>query len=67
MPKMSGIAMADALAATHPQIPVILMSGNETGEAQSLSPNVVVPVITKPFDVGKLLNNIRSVLDLRQG
>jgi signal transduction histidine kinase/CheY-like chemotaxis protein len=63
MPVLNGRELSDALADTHPNLPVLFMSGY-TGEdvlARSLLPETA-PFIQKPFAPEELLSRVRRML-----
>ncbi|HWJ98252.1 MAG TPA: PAS domain S-box protein, partial [Acidimicrobiales bacterium] len=65
MPGHSGIEMAAQLRATHPEIPLIFMSGY--AESIVLGTTEVAPdeLLAKPFNQTTLLERVRTVLDRR--
>jgi PAS domain S-box-containing protein len=63
MPVLNGRELSDALADTHPNLPILFMSGY-TGEdvlARSLLPETA-PFIQKPFAPEELLSRVRRML-----
>ncbi len=63
MPELNGRELSDALADTHPALPVLFMSGY-TGDdvlARSLLPDTA-PFIQKPFAPEELLYRVRAML-----
>ncbi|MCC6241974.1 MAG: response regulator [Gemmatimonadaceae bacterium] len=54
MPEMDGYALADALRARRPTLPVLLVSGSNTIAARSLIGDGVVSFLPKPFTVSEL-------------
>ncbi len=64
MPGASGVQLAEALAATHPEARVLLMSGHpEDRVARHASAGPRPPMLRKPFTAQDLLASIRSILD----
>jgi len=63
MPGMGGIALRDALAVAHPELPVVLMSGYS--EDTMVLAIGEVPFLPKPFTAGELAAIVRKVLDAR--
>jgi PAS domain S-box-containing protein len=67
MPRMSGIAVAEALRTRHPGIRVLYMSGYsdqvlaERGEVEE-----EVPFLHKPFGNDAFLGRVREILDVRR-
>jgi CheY-like chemotaxis protein len=66
MPGHSGIELAAQLRATHPEIPLIFMSGY--AESIVLGTTEVAPeeLLAKPFNQATLLERVRSVFDRRR-
>jgi CheY-like chemotaxis protein len=66
MPGMSGVALAAALAATRPDLPVIYASGYaEEAILRAALDDDHVPYLPKPFTSEALLTRVREVLDRR--
>jgi CheY-like chemotaxis protein len=64
MPEMNGDALAETLRRTHPEVHVILMSGEgEEGNLPILSDGW--GFIPKPFNPSDLVQTVRDVLDSR--
>ncbi len=64
MPHMSGHALAELLRQRHPQLRVLLMSGNaDLGRAPSDCPPSDFPMLPKPFGPALLAQKVREVLD----
>lgn len=66
--KMNGLSGIDLLKITknlHPQCPVLIMSGKpsimELIKKEKVA-NLIVGVIHKPFNIGKLLQKVKSIL-----
>ena len=67
MPGINGHELARVLYAERPTLPVILMSGH-TGKERldDLPPNVMLPLISKPFETATLLRAIDDALHTQQ-
>jgi two-component system cell cycle sensor histidine kinase/response regulator CckA len=65
MPRLNGVELMKALAVTHPEVPVILMSAYAQGELAERG--VVAPcgVVPKPFPAARLLEEVRRCLRKR--
>ncbi len=61
MPGVDGIALARALATSHPELPVVLMSGY-TGYAADDVEALGLPLLLKPFSPAELLAIVRAQL-----
>ncbi|HEY4000844.1 MAG TPA: response regulator [Candidatus Xenobia bacterium] len=56
MPEMTGLALIERLRQSHPELPIILMTGRNAGDARcQRAGNLGVPVLTKPFSQQDLL------------
>jgi PAS domain S-box-containing protein len=62
MPRMSGTAMADALAERYPHIPVVWISGYPPETALRGGPRAQHPFVQKPVDIENLLGVIGRAL-----
>ena len=66
MPIMDGIALALAVAAQKPELPIVLMTGYaEQRERAKELEGLVEDVLTKPFPLSEFRSAIRSVLTKR--
>jgi CheY-like chemotaxis protein len=65
MPRLDGVALLRALSASHPALPVILMSGYATGHLVNLGLTAPCAVLGKPFSVEALLGEVRRCLPVR--
>jgi two-component system cell cycle sensor histidine kinase/response regulator CckA len=59
MPGLNGVDLMQALVATHPELPVILMSGYATGALAELGIAAPCAILPKPFQAGQLLEEVR--------
>ena len=67
MPGINGNELARLLYAEWPTLPVILMSGHTGRERlDDLPPNVVLPLVAKPFETATLLRAIEDALRTQQ-
>ncbi len=62
MPRMSGVELAERLAAVRPDLPVVFMSGY-TGTELMPGVQAAAAYLQKPFAAESLLQRIRDVLD----
>ncbi len=62
MPRMSGVELAERLAALRPDLPVVFMSGY-TGTELMPGVQAAAAYLQKPFAAESLLQRIRAVLD----
>jgi CheY-like chemotaxis protein len=62
MPRLNGVELVHELAASHPQIPVILMSGYAAAQLDGMG--IVAPcgVLAKPFPAERLVEEVRRCL-----
>jgi DNA-binding NtrC family response regulator len=65
MPRLNGVELAEALAATHPDLPVILMTGY--GAATLAERGIAPPcaVLVKPFTPERLVEEVRRCMKER--
>jgi CheY-like chemotaxis protein len=64
MPEMSGHELADALAADHPHLKHLFMSGYpERGGKRREPPEDAAPFLVKPFTLAELATKVRAVMD----
>jgi two-component system cell cycle sensor histidine kinase/response regulator CckA len=66
MPRLNGVELLKALAVSHPNIPVILMSAYAEGELAEMG--VVSPcgVLPKPFPAERLVQEVRRCMGKRK-
>jgi len=68
MPGMGGRELSRTLAATHPTLPILFMSGyNEEGELTGDGAELATSVLAKPFTSETLARHVREALDRRTG
>jgi DNA-binding NtrC family response regulator len=64
MPRMGGAELAGELAARHPDLIVMYMSGyTDRCELKSLGPHVACSYVQKPFTPGTVMRKVRELLD----
>ena len=62
MPVMNGGELATALMKTHPEIPVIMITGGHTGEIQEFQKKYHLhAILDKPIEVAELLDIISQI------
>ena len=59
MPRLNGVELMQALAVSHPGLPVILMSGYATAALAELGIAAPCAIIAKPFVSDRLLEEVR--------
>lgn len=59
MPRLNGVELMQALAASHPDLPVILISGYATGALAELGIATPCAILPKPFRAERLLEEVR--------
>jgi DNA-binding NtrC family response regulator len=62
MPRLDGVGLLRTVSASHPALPVILMSGYATGHLANLGLTPPCAVLGKPFSVEALLGEVRRCL-----
>jgi DNA-binding NtrC family response regulator len=63
MPRMNGVELFQALASERPQLPIILMSGYDTGHLARLGVAAPCGVLRKPFSSDVLLLEVRRCIE----
>jgi CheY-like chemotaxis protein len=63
MPRMNGVQLMEALAESHPTLPVILMSGYASAQLAERGIAAPCSVLTKPFAPERLLAEVRRCLE----
>ena len=61
LPDMSGLQVAQALAETHPLVPIVIATGHDPDPATL--PDNVVEVIRKPFSMRTLAARLHALLN----
>jgi two-component system, cell cycle sensor histidine kinase and response regulator CckA len=64
MPRLNGVELMQALASSHPDLPVILMSGYATAALHELGISAPCSILVKPFPPEQLLFEVRRCLKL---
>jgi DNA-binding NtrC family response regulator len=59
MPNLNGVHLMEALSASHPDIPVILMSGYAPAELSALGIPAPCSILVKPFSADRLLAEVK--------
>jgi two-component system, cell cycle sensor histidine kinase and response regulator CckA len=62
MPRLNGVELLQVLSSTHPQVPVLLMSGYASGELQSMGIAAPCAILVKPFTPERLVEELRRCL-----
>lgn len=65
MPRLNGVALLQALAATHPGLPVILMTGYGVNELADRGIAAPCAVLSKPFTRERLIEEVRRCVEER--
>lgn len=65
MPRLNGVELLKALAGSHPEIPVILMSAYAQGELADMGVMAPCGVLPKPFPAERLVQEVRRCLRKR--
>ena len=58
MPRMNGVELMKALSVSHPQVPVVLMSGYASNELRELGIAAPCSIVAKPFSQERLLAEV---------
>jgi two-component system cell cycle sensor histidine kinase/response regulator CckA len=66
MPRLNGVELMQALVVSHPDLPVILMSGYATGALAELGIAAPCAIIPKPFPSDRLLEEVRRCTRQRE-
>ncbi|HEY3012569.1 MAG TPA: response regulator [Gemmatimonadales bacterium] len=67
MPRLNGVELMQALFLSHPDIPVILMSGYATSALSELGIATPCSILTKPFAAERLLAEVHRCVRSRGG
>lgn len=62
MPRLNGVQLMEALARSHPQLPVLLMSGYAAPELEGMGIAAPCGLLTKPFSAERLIEEVRRCL-----
>lgn len=62
MPRLNGVELMQALGSSHPDIPVILMSGYATAALTDLGIAAPCSILPKPFPPERLLEEVRRCI-----
>ena len=62
MPRVNGVELMQALATSHPELPVILMSGYATAALSDLGIAAPCSILSKPFPPDRLLEEVRRCI-----
>jgi two-component system cell cycle sensor histidine kinase/response regulator CckA len=65
MPRLNGVELMQILAVSHPDLPVILMSGYATGALAELGIVAPCAMLPKPFPSERLLEEVRRCIGHR--
>lgn len=63
MPRLNGVELLQALSVSHPELPIILMSGYATERLAERGIAAPCSVLNKPFAPERLLAEVRRCLD----
>jgi CheY-like chemotaxis protein len=67
MPRMNGVELMEALAKSHPDLPIILMSGYATATLSEMGIVSPCSILSKPFPAERLLAEVQRCLTQRNG
>jgi CheY-like chemotaxis protein len=67
MPRLNGVELMQALASSHPHLPIILMSGYATAALSELGIAAPCGILTKPFPAERLLAEVNRCVSRRGG
>lgn len=62
MPRLNGVELIQALSVSHPDLPVILMSGYATVALAELDIAAPCAILAKPFPAERLLEEVRRCI-----
>jgi CheY-like chemotaxis protein len=62
MPRLNGVELLRALTTTHPELPIILMSGYATEQLQGMGIAAPCAILSKPFSADRLVKEVRRCL-----
>ena len=62
MPRLNGVELLQVLSTTHPQVPVLLMSGYASAQLEGMGIAPPCAILTKPFPAEQLVEEVRRCL-----
>lgn len=62
MPRLNGVQLMEVLARSHPQLPVLLMSGYATVQLEGMGIAAPCGLLPKPFSAERLVEEVRRCL-----
>jgi two-component system cell cycle sensor histidine kinase/response regulator CckA len=62
MPRLNGVELLQILSSSHPQLPVLLMSGYASGELEGMGIAAPCAILPKPFAPERLIEALRRCL-----
>ena len=62
MPRLNGVELLQALAVSHPRLPVLLISGYANAQLEGMGIAAPCAMLPKPFSVDQLVEEIRRCL-----
>ncbi len=62
MPRLNGVELLQVLSTTHPQLPVLLMSGYASAQLEGMGIAPPCAILTKPFPAEQLVEEVRRCL-----
>lgn len=67
MPRVNGVELMQSVAESHPQVPVVLMSGYATAALSELGIATPCSILPKPFPAERLLAEVHRCVRSRGG
>ena len=67
MPRVNGVELMQAVAESHPDVPVVLMSGYATAALSELGIATPCSILPKPFPAERLLAEVHRCMRSRGG
>jgi two-component system, cell cycle sensor histidine kinase and response regulator CckA len=67
MPRVNGVELMQAVAESHPEVPVVLMSGYATAALSELGIATPCSILPKPFPAERLLAEVHRCMRSRGG
>jgi two-component system cell cycle sensor histidine kinase/response regulator CckA len=62
MPRLNGVELLQVLSTTHPQVPVLLMSGFASAQLEGMGIAAPCAILLKPFPAEHLVEEVRRCL-----